>query len=97
MELQTIKQLASPILKKHGIVRAALFGSATRNEMQKNSDVDMLVELPHAIHGYDYVALRIELQEELEAALGKHVDLVEYKLIKPELKQYILPSQIPLL
>lgn len=97
MELKTIKQLANPILKKYGVVRAAVFGSATRNEMKKQSDVDMLVELPQSVHGYEYVALKVDLQEELETALGKRVDLVEYDLIKPELKQYILPSQVQIL
>ncbi len=93
MNIQTIKQLAIPVLKKHGVQRASLFGSAVRGEMNDTSDIDILVELPQNVHGFDYVALKIDLQEELESTLGKKVDVVEYDLVKPTLKQYILPSQ----
>lgn len=97
MNIQTIKKLALPILKKHGITRAAVFGSATRKEMSDKSDVDLLVELPKTAHGFDYVSLRVDLQEELETTLKRHVDVVEYNLIKPALKQYILLSQVQIL
>jgi predicted nucleotidyltransferase len=93
MNIQTIKHLALPVLKKYGILRASLFGSAVRGEMNESSDIDMLVELPQNVHGYDYVALKVDLQEELESILGKKVDVVEYDLIKPALKEYILPTQ----
>lgn len=93
MDIQTVKQLAIPVLKKHGITRAALFGSIVRGEMKDTSDIDVLVELPQTVHGFDYVALKINLQEELESTLGRKVDIVEYDLIKPALKNYILPSQ----
>lgn len=97
MDIQKIKQLAVPILKKHGIVRASIFGSALQGEMKETSDVDMLVELPKTVHGFDYIALKVDLQEELEFTLGRHVDVVEYNLVKPELKPYILPSQLQIL
>ena len=97
MNVQTIKELALPILKKHGITRAAIFGSAVHSQMNDDSDVDLLVELPKKIHGFDYVDLRVDLQEELEATLKRRVDVVEYNLIKPALEQYILTSQIPIL
>lgn len=93
MNIQTIKHLSLPVLKKYGVLRASLFGSAVRGEMNKSSDIDILVELPQDVHGYDYVALKVDLQEELESALGKNVDIVEYNLIKPALKEYILPTQ----
>lgn len=97
MKIKTIKKLALPILKKHGVTRAAVFGSAAREEMNDKSDVDLLVELPKTIHGFDYVSLKIDLQKELETTLKRHVDVVEYNLIKPALQQYILPSQIKIL
>ncbi len=97
MDLQLIKNLSIPILQRRGVVRAAVFGSAIRGEMTENSDVDMLVELPKDVHGFDYVALKIDLQEELEKTLGRNVDLVEYSLIKSDLKEHILPNQIQIL
>lgn len=93
MDLKNIKLIATPILKKHGVIRAAIFGSAASGKMTRTSDIDLLIELPKNIHGFDYVDLRLDLQADLEKGLGKSVDLVEYKLIKPSLKKYILPSQ----
>ncbi len=97
MDIHTIKNLAIPVLKKHRVTRAAIFGSATRGEMTDVSDVDVLVELPKDIHGFDYVALKVDLQEELKNTLGRNVDVIEYNLIKPDLKQYILPHQVQIL
>lgn len=93
MNIEEIKQLATPILKEHGVVRASLFGSVTRGEYTPESDIDFLVELPSTLHGFDYVAVKVQLQEDLQDKLGKEVDVVEYKLIKPSLKEYILPTE----
>ncbi len=96
MKIQEVKQTIIPILKKHGVIRASLFGSLVRGEMKKRSDIDILVELPKKITGFDYIGLRMDLQEDLEKALKKKVDVVEYDGIKPALKKYILPEQIPI-
>ncbi|HCR81605.1 MAG: hypothetical protein UX28_C0003G0159 [Candidatus Pacebacteria bacterium GW2011_GWA1_46_10] len=96
MDLQTIKQQALPVLKKHRVSRAAVFGSAVQGEMTAESDVDFLVELPNDVHGFDYIALKLDLEDELKKSLGRDVDVVEYKLIKPSLKSYILPTQMPI-
>ena len=93
MNVQTVTQKALPILKKHGVVRASLFGSVLKNNIKNYSDIDILVELPNTVHGFDYVALKLDLQDELESVLGRPVDIVEYNLIKPSLKKYILPTQ----
>lgn len=97
MDINTLKQSVLPVLKKHGVIRAGLFGSAARGDMTVVSDIDLLVELPHTVHGFDYIALKVDLEEELESTLGKKVDIVEYDLIKPALRQYILPSQVKIL
>ena|SRR3989344_2764286 len=97
MDISTIKERALPVLKKYGVTRASVFGSAVRGEMTDTSDIDVLVELPQDIHGFEYVALKVDLQEDLKNTLGRRVDVVEYNLIKPALKQYILPSQIQIL
>jgi len=98
MDIQTIQKLAIPILEKYGVTKAAIFGSATRpTEMTSQSDIDLLVELPHDVHGFDYINLKVDLQEDLEKTLKRSVDVVEYNLIKPALQTYILQSQIQIL
>ena len=97
MDIQTVKRLVLPVLKKHGVVRAAIFGSAARGKATEKSDIDFLVELPPTVHGFDYVALKVGLAEDLKGTLKKDVDVVEYKLVKQSLKPYILPTQVQIL
>lgn len=82
-----------PILKKYGVSRASLFGSVVRGDTHKNSDVDILVEVPKDKSLFDMM----DIQFELEDVLKKKVDLVEYDYIKPRLKSYILKDQIQIL
>ena len=43
--LDKIKSRAVPILKKHGVLKAGIFGSYATGKTKKNSDVDILVEI----------------------------------------------------
>jgi uncharacterized protein len=83
-----------PVLKKYHIKKASLFGSYARGEEKKGSDIDLLIQTPENMTGYDYFGIRIDIQEELERILDKKVDVVDYKTIKPALKKYILPDQV---
>lgn len=91
--LEDIKKKALPILKEVGVSRSSLFGSIVRGETRKDSDIDMLVELPKGRSLLDLV----RLQRKLEEALGKKVDVVTYSSIHPLLKDYILRDQLPIL
>lgn len=86
MTIQEIKNTVSPILLKHEIKRAGLFGSVVRNEATPQSDVDILVEFSKQISLLDFVGIKLELEEQL----GSKVDLVEFKTIKPSLKEFIM-------
>jgi len=44
VKLSEIKIKSVPILKRHGIRKAAIFGSYVRGEETKDSDIDILVE-----------------------------------------------------
>ena len=79
-----------PILKKYGVSRASLFGSTARGDTHKNSDVDILVDVPKNKSLFDMM----DIQFELEDVLKKKVDLVEYKGIKSAIRKNILSSQI---
>ena len=82
-----------PILKKYGVLRASLFGSVVRGDTHKNSDVDILVKVPKNKSLFDMM----DIQFELEDALKKKVDLVEYDYIKPRLKSQILGEQVQII
>ena len=67
------------------VLRAYLFGSLARNEQQKDSDIDILVELDYD-NGADYFVF-YNMQQDLNRLLNKKVDLISAK----GLSQYIKP------
>lgn len=70
---------AKPMLcAKYPIRSLALFGSVSRGEETLGSDVDVLVEFSQPV-GMQF----IRLAEELQALLGRKVDLVSRGGIKP--------------
>jgi len=89
MTTQNIKKKITPILKRQGVTRAAIFGSVVRGEARKQSDIDILVKLKKGKSLFDFVDLKLEL----EGKLGKKVDLVSYNAIKPRLKDLILKEE----
>ncbi len=90
MNVSEIKKQIVPILRKYGVKRASIFGSAVRGEMKESSDIDILVEIEKDISLLDFVALKLELEE----TLGRKVDLVEFDTIKPRLRERILKEQV---
>ena len=92
MNIQTIQSTTADIFQKYHVRKAALFGSAARGDDRSDSDIDMLVELPERASLFDFINLQLDLED----ALGKKVDLVEYVMIKPALKPFILNDQKPI-
>lgn len=93
LQIEKIKETILPILRDYGVTRAGIFGSAARGKMTRKSDIDILVEIKEDLSLLDMVGLKIELEE----ALGRKVDLVEYQTIKPLLKERILKDQLAIL
>lgn len=93
MKISDIRKRLLPILRRHKIAKAGVFGSAARGEMTKKSDVDILIDLREDLSLFGFVGLQLEM----EKALGRKVDLVEYAAIKPSLKKYILAEEVSLL
>ena len=86
--MEKIEAVACEVLTQYPIKRAALFGSAARDDMNEQSDIDILVEfLPNA-RGLDFFGLRVDLEE----ALGCSVDLITWNALsksKPSFKRNI--------
>ena len=89
MTTQSIKKEVTPILKRRGVIKAALFGSVARGESKRNSDIDMLIKIKKNKSLLDIVRLKLELEKKL----GRKVDLVEYSAIRPLFKDIILSEQ----
>jgi len=74
------------IAARHGARNLRIFGSVARGEDRPDSDVDILVDLDPERGFGDYLALA----EEIEALLGRRVDLVTERGLSPFLRPYVM-------
>lgn len=80
MNTETIKQQVSDYFKSQPVLKAWLFGSYSRGEQTKDSDVDILVMLDYA----QPVGLKFfGMYEDLKELLGVDVDLVSDRSLAP--------------
>lgn len=90
MEIEEIKKTIEPILLRHQIKRAGIFGSVAQGRASSESDIDILVELGNQISLLEFVGIKYELED----LLGRKVDLVEYQAVKPRLRHRIMAEEI---
>lgn len=94
LKFDLIKKRALPVLKKHEVRRAAIFGSVARGTAGDSSDVDFLVEYAGRNKTlFDLVDLKVAL----ETVLRRKVDLLTYRSINLKLRDRILAEQVPIL
>ncbi len=89
MTTLAIKNKIVPILKRQGVLKAAIFGSYARGEQTKKSDVDLLIESAKGKTFFDIIGLKLELEDKLK----KKVDIVEYGAINRHIRQDVLKEQ----
>jgi predicted nucleotidyltransferase len=76
------------LCKRYDVQELSVFGSAARGDMQPGSDIDILVDFkPGARIGLVRFA---SLSEELQALLGRSVDLVTKPGLKPRVRPHVL-------
>jgi len=83
--LALLHQSRATLSERYGARHLALFGSAARDEMRPDSDVDVLVEFdgPTTYEAY------FGLKDFLEKLLNRPVDLVTSKGLKPRARQHV--------
>lgn len=92
--VSSIKKRSLPILKRHNVKRAAIFGSFARGKAKAKSDVDFLIEYKSKNKSlFDLV----DLKSELEEILGRKVDIVTYNSIYWRIRDQILGEQVVIL
>ena len=69
-------------LRRFGVSSLALFGSFARDEAGEDSDVDLIVELEGPATFDRYMDLKFYLED----VLGRRVDLVTRKGLRPRLR-----------
>jgi uncharacterized protein len=76
--LATLRSMKPELERRFGVRDLALFGSVARGEETEGSDIDILVDVDPGI-GLDFVTLA----NTLEIALGRRVDLVSTRSLRP--------------
>ena len=83
--------------KEHHVESIALFGSAAKNAMHEDSDIDFLVDFSDDIDVLDYADNYFSLLDQLQEILKRKVDLVSSGSLKnPVLKEEIYRSKVDL-
>ncbi|NPV01012.1 MAG: nucleotidyltransferase family protein [Brevinematales bacterium] len=74
------------LAEEYHVSSIGIFGSVVRGEQKESSDVDILVEFSKPISLFKF----LELEETLTGLLGRKVDLVSKKSLKPNIGKNIL-------
>ena len=78
-------------LQASGVKSLAVFGSLSRGEATAESDIDLLVEFSRPVGLLAFIRLRRRLTE----ILGRRVDLVTPKALRPAWRERILSEIVP--
>lgn len=85
---QTLHLLAASkpeLARRFGVIRLALFGSTARDSARDDSDIDVLVAFDGPATSERYFGVQFYLED----LLGRPVDLVTEKALRPELRPHI--------
>jgi predicted nucleotidyltransferase len=83
--------------KQHHVQTLSLFGSAAKNTLDEDSDIDLLVAFSDEIDVLDYADNYFSLLDRLQSILNRKVDLVSRKSLKnPILKEDVYRSKVDL-
>lgn len=85
-----IQKKMGSLRSKYDVKSVGVFGSFSRGEEKKSSDLDILVEFSRPVGMFKF----IELEEYLSKLIGKKVDLVTKNALKPAIKEEVLQEVI---
>jgi len=85
-----LKKHEKELKEKYRIKEIGIFGSFVRGEAKEVSDIDILVEFERPIGLFKF----LELEDYLSQLIGRKVDLVSKKALKPHIGKYILKEVV---
>ena len=83
--LELLTQSKPTLVARYGVTDVALFGSTARDAARSDSDVDVLVAFDGPATSERYFGVQFFLED----LLGRRVDLVTDKALRPELRPFI--------
>jgi len=90
--LQTKSESILQVCAKYGARNVRVFGSLARRQADERSDVDFLVEMEPGRSLLDLGGL----QYELEQLLGRRVDVVTERGLKPRIRERVIREAVAL-
>lgn len=83
--IELLEQHKAILMQRFGVRDLALFGSMARDKAHDDSDVDILVSFDGPATSKRYFGVQFYLED----LLGRPVDLVTDKALRPELRPYV--------
>ena len=80
-----LKSHKNYLARTFGVTDIACFGSTVRNDASETSDIDVLVSFDGPATSKRYFGVQFYLED----LLGRNVDLVTNKALRPELRAFI--------
>ncbi len=74
------------IANKHGAYNVRVFGSVARNEATESSDIDFIIDVGENTSFFFPGGLILDLEE----LLGRKIDIVTEKSLKPKIRDRVL-------
>ncbi len=88
--LEILSRSKPELQSRFGVTQLALFGSTARDAATSDSDIDILVTFDGPATSKRYFGVQFYLED----LLGRPVDLVTEKALRPELRSYIEREKI---
>ncbi|OGB90772.1 nucleotidyltransferase [candidate division WOR-1 bacterium RIFCSPHIGHO2_01_FULL_53_15] len=85
-----LSQHKDEVERKFNVSELGVFGSYVRDEQNKKSDVDILVDFKEPIGLFKFM----DLEEFLHKILGIKIDLVSKKALKPRIGAHVLKEVV---
>jgi predicted nucleotidyltransferase len=90
--LDFLSENKNELLSKYHLNKIGLFGSFSRDEATKNSDIDIIFDFKENIS--DIYTVKTALKKYLSETFNRSVDLAREKYLKPYAKKQILQDAI---
>lgn len=83
--LKLLREHKAALAERFGVTALSLFGSVARDEVAEGSDVDILISFDGPTDWRRFFGAQFYLED----VLGRPVDLVTEKSLRPEIKPYV--------
>ena len=88
--IEQLKTVLTPYFIRYGITKGAVFGSYARGEENDTSDIDLLFSIGTSMP----LGKWDEMENEIQKAVGKKVDFIEYGTLPKRVEQEVLKEAV---